>query len=99
MDDRMDAYRSMLQPSAGNDDNLSDYENSCSPAFANVAEPVRQVMEQTGIRDPVLAGEALEENARCVEAAVDFILHLGSLGIDQKSEFLLFCFSFFFCDM
>ena len=72
-------YREMLENHNDDLEDVSDYENS--PA---IAEPVREVMRKTGIRDAILAGEALEENAFCVEAAVDFILHLGSLGVDQE---------------
>ena len=60
------------------DDFLSDYENN-----PIVAEPIREVMRKSGVKDPLLAAEALEENAKCVEAAVDYLLHLGSLGVEQ----------------
>ena len=63
------------------DDDISDYENS--PAIAG---PVRDVMWKTGLRDAILAGEVLQENAFCVEAAVDYLLQMGSFGVGDQQH-------------
>ena len=56
-------------------ENLSDGEN------VTVLEgDIRKVMSDSGTDDMVIAKSALESNALCVEAAVDYLLQLKSLG-------------------
>ena len=57
--------------------NLSGGENVTA---ADLESDIRKVMRDSGTDDMVIAKSALESNALCVEAAVDYLLQLKSLG-------------------
>ncbi len=64
---------------AEGEEELSDYEN-----VSEHDAMVQKVMRLTCTSDPSFATTALEENAFCVEAAVDYVLKINSQQLQGK---------------